>query len=334
MRLLPGNNVFQTKTLLRALIAILLLLFSACATSPKPSQHTDLHRIYSLSPGSSLISTHAPILRVENGDEEYNQIGTVEAYIDDKNREKIKIDTSQATFYGETETFQGQYGSYTNLIYRVHFTRVPLSAIPFSLTYGRNVGLFIIVTLNEDEKPVLVTTVHTCGCYVAFVPTNHMIENAYRKDWPKLKQRVFGETLPARIQLDSDTDRIIVDIRDRSHRIHEISVAPPEKLSIDRQNKANLAPIKDLRQLPLGDSTVSMFQNQGPRKGYVKGSSKPFEALLMSWWAFDPFIGVDKDYGDPEKTGTIFYTSLKPWNRKASNMWPFTDFLEFWGWSL
>ncbi len=39
-------------------------------------------------------------------------------------------------------------------------------------------------------------------------------------------------------------------------------------------------------------------------------------------------------YGDRRETGKVFYTSLKFWNREESDMWPFAEFLEFWGWRL
>jgi len=133
----------------------------------------------------------------------------------------------------------------------------------------------------------------------------------------------------------ADNNRVIIDLRQSTHRVHDVIAKPDINLSGDIEiTPARLTAMHELRALPLDGETVSMFENSGWRKGYVKGSYKPFEALLMSWWALDPHIGVDKDYGPPEKTGTIFYTSLKPWNRKASNMWPFTEFLAFWGWSL
>ena len=55
---------------------------------------------------------------------------------------------------------------------------------------------------------------------------------------------------------------------------------------------------------------------------------------MISWWALDWRVGEDKAYGDKNETGAVFYTSLKPWNRQASDMWPFGDFLAFWGWGL
>ena len=53
----------------------------------------------------------------------------------------------------------------------------------------------------------------------------------------------------------------------------------------------------------------------------------------MSWWALDWYVGVDKELGKPDE-GRVFYTSLKPWARKRSNMEDFTTFLDYWGWDL
>ena len=65
-----------------------------------------------------------------------------------------------------------------------------------------------------------------------------------------------------------------------------------------------------------------------------KGFIKPRESLFLSLPSLDPLVGYDKVYGDRRETGNPFYTSLKPWNREASDMWDFPEFLTFWGWRL
>ena len=96
-----------------------------------------------------------------------------------------------------------------------------------------------------------------------------------------------------------------------------------------------MAPNDALYQLPMGEAeAASFFYGEGRRRGYVKGSKKPFERLFMSWWAFDSYIGRDKAFGPADETGTIFYTSAKFWQRRASDMWAFADFLRFYGWDL
>ena len=54
----------------------------------------------------------------------------------------------------------------------------------------------------------------------------------------------------------------------------------------------------------------------------------------MSWWAFDWRIGEDKKFGKDENDGILFYTSLKPWSRKKSDMRNFISFLKYWGWKF
>lgn len=320
-------------------LLVLAVLVTGCTITPDreqaPASASEV--LYSLdAQGDTLLARHAPLIRIEEGTRDYNKIGTVSARYDEKGKEEIYVDTATPTLYTEQRSFQGRHGRYTNLIYRMHFREVPFSLWPFSLTYGRNVGLLVIVTLNEAEKPVLLTTVHSCGCYLAIVPTDQLIDSALPPDWRHDSQIVFGETLTGRLHLANKAGaKIIIDLRGGSHRVHEISALAAANLPPDRPPlRAPMLPIRALRELPLGDGVTSMFATEGRRKGYVKGSSKPFEAAFMSWWALDLNVGVDKDYGAADDTGTIFYTSLKPWQRRASDMWPFEDFLAFWGWSL
>ncbi len=84
----------------------------------------------------------------------------------------------------------------------------------------------------------------------------------------------------------------------------------------------------------MNGETTSLYHKKGVLKGYVKGSIKIWESVFLSLLSMDFFIGTDKVYGDAKETGNHFYTSLKPWNRSASDMWNFGQFLEFWGWRL
>ena len=48
-----------------------------------------------------------------------------------------------------------------------------------------------------------------------------------------------------------------------------------------------LKPLKMLEGLALPDGgSTSFYETEGSRKDYVKNSQKPWERLLMSWWAF------------------------------------------------
>lgn len=322
-----------SKTIQFACALLLCGLLLGCAT-PGPGA-TD--RRYLVAQDADLLERHAPVVVAGQSALAYNQIGHAAARLDEAGEEEIYIDLEHAVFYTRQQPFTALSGRrYHNLIYRFHFPRVPHP----HLTAGANGGLFVVVTLNERQQPVLITTVHTCGCYLAFVPTSHLPTSAMPEDWPQDKQSVFGETLPARLDYppdyasDADTQwRMVLHLRSATHRVMDVRLKRLDHIHAARQT-VELQPMQSLQRLPLGDGHTSFFHSSGWLEGYVKDSFKPWELLLMSWWALDLNIGRDKQLGDPAATGTVFYTSLKPWAREASNMYFFADFLEYWGWRL
>ncbi|MCI5211977.1 MAG: hypothetical protein D3910_25080, partial [Candidatus Electrothrix sp. ATG2] len=120
-----------------------------------------------------------------------------------------------------------------------------------------------------------------------------------------------------------------------THRVKDIWLADAGFLPNFTTIAADFQPLTALEMLPLGDQWVtSFYETTGPRKGYVKGSYKTRERLFMSWWAFDWRIGEDKKLGKDTGDGTIFYTSLKPWRREASDLRDFIGFARYWGWKF
>ena len=98
---------------------------------------------------------------------------------------------------------------------------------------------------------------------------------------------------------------------------------------------ARIQPLNSLQNISLDDmGSTSFYQDSGYSNGYVKNSTKPWEALLTSWWVLDWRVGKDKKLGRNHEDGPIFYTSLKPWARKESDMRVFLTFLNYWGWKL
>lgn len=321
------------------LIAITLacLALAGCTSVPKQSPD-DAPRLFGVPPGQEIFSDHAPLAAPANAHRDYNRIGRAAARRHGKRGERIYIDPNDPVYYVRRQAFTTPRGEFNNLIYRLHFPRVPHGFAPFHITAGRNGGLFVIVTLDPLHRPVLYTTVHTCGCYLAFIPTNYLPRDAYPERWPTSQQQVYGETLPARLDFPAEFDpslRPLIRLRDGNHRVMDVELASIEHAQ--RQpgfSAVTLEPISALDQLPLEGATTSFFHTQGLRRGYVKNASKPWERAFISWWALDFNVGVDKRLGDPQETGRVFYTSLKPWARQRSNLWHFADFLQYWGWRL
>ena len=320
-------------------VTIWALILTGCATSP-PQVRDDPPYVFSVTETDTQATQYAPAFISSDYTKTYNRIGKPVAHINKEGTEHISIDPTDPTFFGQQQDFQSIAGNqYRNLIYRVHFERVPYSLLPFHITAGKNGGLFIVITLNNQDEPVLITTVHTCGCYLAIIPTNFLPKEAMPINWNSDHQSVYGEHLPGLLQFPTPFDpnnRPVIYLRDGTHRIMDMKVRELSQLKQEyRLIPSALKPMNSLKQLKLpNNETTSFYHDARRRQGYVKNAFKPFELLLMSWWAFDLNIGSDKELGNHHETGTVFYTSLKPWNRHESDMWNFADFLSFWGWRL
>ena len=95
-------------------------------------------------------------------------------------------------------------------------------------------------------------------------------------------------------------------IRAGSHRVKDMWLARSDSLEKYNTVIAERQSLISLESLPLKDGTSSFYETSGLRKGYVKGSQKPWERLLRSWWAFDWRIGEDKKLGEGKHDGPSF----------------------------
>ena len=325
----------------RLLVALLLIGQSACmSTKYIPPEPLDPTTAYLPQVDQSDISQYTPIFLVENSDLQYNRIGTPSIIAGDSNELSIYIDSDIPSIYVEELLFKADNTTFKNYIYRIHFEKVPFSLIPFYVATGKNVGLIIVITVNEDNNPVLITTVHTCGCYLGFIPTSFLNAEAFPEGWNLNIQRIYGKRLTGMLDLNEDiqaepNSNIVILLESGTHRVKWIKTELIQDIKEKYQTlPAHIIPMERLKSLGQNESTTSFFETTGPRKGYVKGSYKPIERILMSWWAMDLYVGEDKDFGPREETGTIFYTSLKFWDRKNSDMWNFYEFLSYWGWNF
>ena len=274
-----------------------------------------------------------PVFLIEGNNAAHNRIGKPSVRYVSAGTQAY-VDPDRPVIYWQRQSFTTARDTYTNEIYRVHFEKVPLR---WHLTGGRNVGLLVIATFNSKSQPVLITSVHTCGCFLAVVPTSFLPADARPADWDVDACEVYGETLPGLIDFDGSFDsslRPVLTVRPEIHRVRDLSIGDvtPHASLIQMETR----PMSELERLPLAesDATSSFFYTHGRRQGYVKNSKKPFEMLLMGWWVGDLYIGRDKAFGPAAETGTRFYTSTKFWQRKASDLWNFNQCLEYYGWNL
>lgn len=317
----------------------LFCLVSFCVScSLAPVSDTSQAELFQTAPiNHELLQVYAPVFLVEEADKPYNRIGTPRARTGKKGKSAIIVDPEHAALFMEKVDFGTDKGSYTNLVYRIHFEKVPFGFGNFHLTAGKNPGLFVILTLAGNNDIILVTTVHTCGCYLVFFPSDNLQKDKWPAHWPVHNQIKFGKSLPSMIRTPKtgSTEKLLITLAAGNHRVSDIRMGSPEKLAVQYfPNELAIMAMDSLWILPYGNAEVSFFETHAHRKGYVKNNSKPLERLLMSWWVLDWHIGEDKALGNREETGVVFYTSLKFWHRKESDMGDFAGFLKYWGWKF
>ena len=323
---------------LRSLTILVGLFLAACAKPGQPPDLTDHFLNYEIAQPPPILSQSLPVFQIEHPDQAHNRIGSPQISTTAKGGETVVVDPKWPVIYYQEQAFTSPRGTFTNLVYRIHFPETPFDLWPLQLSAGKNVGLLFIVTLDAEQHPLLITTLHTCGCYLAFVPTSHLPKDAWPKDWlPDKTQQVYGFSLPSYLDYSKrhSPPAILFQIAGDSHRIRDIRLVTPAERASFPGRTAPLQPLAALDNLrsSRGES-FSFFETTGPRRGYVKNSQKILERLLISWWALDWRVGEDKrfDFHNPE--GPLFYTSLKPWARQESNLLNFQDFLSYWGWNL
>lgn len=327
-----------TNGALRCFLSVIavLLLFGCAHYQTLPPETS--HWVYQTDgSGGEIAESWAPAFVAYDHAEAYNRIGRPTVRQTRDGSQEITIDPEVPVVYFMKRSFTTEKATYTNLVYRIHFSKVPYSLIPFNLTAGKNVGILVLVTLDAANRPVLVTSVGTCGCYKAIVPTEYLPPDAFPEGWKAQPLDIYGEQLPPLLKFTGiASPRILIYLRPEVHRVMNLEVRNAADLSADpfRIIPTKIEPIERLERLPVDDGTTSFYYSNGLLKGHVKGSIKPFEMLFMSLISMDLFVGSDKAYADTAETDNPFYTSLKPWRRKDSNMWDFARFLHYWGWRL
>ncbi len=317
------------------LILLGLLALAGCLHLKQVTPGPGPRHLYPPQGGPEEARRLAPAFLIHGWEQSYNRIGRPVASRDAQGFEQIDMDPARPALYWRAVPFQTARASYTAYIYRVHFPETPLSLIPFFIGAGRNMGLFVVVIADQAGRPVLVATLGTCGCYTSLTPTSHTPRWAYPIGWQDKPVELYGETLPARLNYGGiQPPRLVVEVRPGEHRVMGLWVAAAARLAEPRlytPHRTPLRPAEELRRLPLEGGTTSLFYEDGPLTGHVKGAWKPWETLLIGWWCLDGTVGMDKAYG---VKGNPLYTSLQPWYRQSSDLNDLPGFLKFWGWNF
>jgi len=267
-----------------------------------------------------LLHSFAPVFVVAEGARSFNRIGTPSIRLND-GKEHVFVDPDRHAVFAANRGDRIGGENVLHLLYRIHFTKLAFKPSVFYEMH-RNAGLLAIVTLSEKHLPLLLTTVYTCGCYYALLPTRHFPANALPADWPPAVKKVYGKKLPSVVPAaEPGTSRFTIHLDSRTHRVNDIRLTS-SPLPGD-QKPISLRRMEELENLPVqGTSgrTASFFHQSGPARGHVRGAWSPIEGLTAGLFLLDPMLGTDKQFGPAEETGTPFYTLLLPWNRRVSRL--------------
>lgn len=290
------------------------------------------------SEGDPLFVQFAPVFLVEGYGTSYNRIGRPSARLDSAGEEEVFVDPDTPVYYTQTRSFETEHGTFTNLIYRVHFEMSTGNSNSTDGGKGYNVGLMAIVTLDARRQPVLLNIVHTCGCFHAILPTTFTPETAYPKGWDVTECSVYGEHLPGLVKYPSELDpavRPTIYLRAGSHRVVDVQVGSLDSIrGRYTLHDAELAPMDALEHLKLGDGETSFYFTEGKNKGLVKGAYKKKESFFLGAVVGDSRVGQDRIYGSEDELPRGFYTTITPGEQENSDMWDYAAFLTYNGWKL
>lgn len=298
---------------------------SAFGPKPDPAPFVYVPEEGSEEHDRALLRRFAPVFVVEEGEADYNRIGTPEivrhgSYV------RARVDPDRHAVFAEVQRDRIGTVEVLELVYRVHFRELAFEPRVF-FEMHRNAGVLAIVALRmPEEEPLLLTMVYTCGCYPELFPTERFPETALPSDFPR-------SALVAAVE--PERERFAIRLASRTHRVRGVEIVTESPPGVRRE--AALRPLAELRCLPIEGhpgETASFFYTCGYLKGHVRGAWSPIEGLTAGVLLLDPTLGMDKDFGDPEVTGTPFYTSIWPCERQSSRLDRLGPFLEHRGFHL
>ena len=147
------------------------------------------------------------------------------------------------------------------LVYTFFFTERPPQGAFDSLA-GRLDGLVWRVTLGDDGTPLVYDTIHPCGCYHLFFPTEHVVAR------PRPESLDEGLFAPQQIRAPRANEDGVVRIASGTHYVQQVSLEP-RGAAVERYR------IEDERHLTTlprqGGGTRSAYGSDGLMSGSERG---------------------------------------------------------------
>jgi hypothetical protein len=199
---------------------------------------------------SRLFATFAPVLEIDQVDRS-DRIGTPLL----SEGGKPGVDTSNPVVFVRPAHTRYAGETFLQLVYSVWFPERP-RASAIDLLAGRLDGITWRVTLDSRGEPLLFDSIHNCGCYHMFFPTQRLRSRALGQTFqePILVPYTLGSWRPG--------TRTILRIASRTHYIQSVRYSGQTE-AMARERYSFVADDK-LRSLPREDnSRYSLFRPNG-----------------------------------------------------------------------
>jgi hypothetical protein len=177
-----------------------------------------------------------------------------------------RIDTKKpVVFYRLGHTYlAGEW--YAQITYSVWFPERPATGM-FDILAGHLDALMWRVTLDQGGKPLIADSIHGCGCYHLFFPSNDLVRIHAPEDGDI---RESAETPAGHLTADVLAKPVLwVDAT--SHYLLAVTRQTPDGANMMRQS-VELRPEQELTSLPLEDG--SGFASLYDQDGFVPGTDR------------------------------------------------------------
>lgn len=203
-----------------------------------------------------LLAAHAPVFDIEARGP-FDAIGRPAWGTD----ASLQFDTSRPVVYQRLTHTLVQGRPLLQLVYTLWFQERPKRG-PFDLLGGTLDGLIVRLTLANDGRPLMLDTIHACGCYHLFFPARGV---SLRPGAPADEEWAF---VPGTLPDLAPGARLVVRVESATHYVLGVSTTAAPHDSAVRYGRRTES---ELRQLPLPDGgTRSLY---GP-DGLVRGSER------------------------------------------------------------
>ena len=215
---------------------------------------------------SALLAQYAPVFDIEtpkgagaNARSHTDHFGALRFTTNDT--PGIDIDNPVAYQRIAFTRYRGQ--TLTQLVYSIWFPERPASQM-IDLLAGHLDGVMIRITLDERGIPLLVDSIHSCGCYHLFFPTPRLSLR------PAPHSHMEWAFVPATLPVLAAGQRVQVRLAPASHYL--VDIRPFDNVLRAADIRYGLRDDNELRSLPIMNAGYkSVFGNDGIIDGSQRG---------------------------------------------------------------